>query len=122
MLTKTHTFTHHAHISIHLTFLDCQLSLARLVTGVVVGKAGVYSTVLPLGAHDGHGATSAMLYDLHILVSCKLLFILQSQRCEHLRWNSQLGLTDVCGLTLYHSAFGAGLPVMMAVKVAGWPG
>lgn len=31
-------------------------------------------------------------------------------------------LTDVCRLTLYHSVFGAGLPVMMAVNVAGWPG
>lgn len=126
MLTKTQAFTLHAHIFtshwINLTFFDGQLSLARLVTGVVVGKASVNSAVLSLGAHYGHRTTSAMLFDLHILISCKLLFILHSQRCEHFSWNFHLELTHVCSLTLYHSAFGAGLPVMMAVKVAGWPG
>lgn len=63
-----------------------------------------------------------MLYYLHILISCKLLFILHAQRCEHFSRNFQLELSDVGNLTLYHSVFGAGLPVMMAVNVAGWPG
>lgn len=41
---------------------------------------------------------------------------------EHLRRNFLREVADLCGLTLYHSIFGAGLPVMMAVNVAGWPG
>lgn len=88
------------------------------MTGVIVGKAGVYSTVLSLGAHYGHRTAGAVLYYPHILISCKLIFILHSQECEHFSRNIQQELTGACSLTLYHSVFGAGLPVMMAVNVA----
>lgn len=103
-----------------LTLLDCQLSLACCVTGVVVGKASVYSAVLSFRAHYGHRAAGTVLRDLHIFISYQLLFILRPQKrlCRHL----QLDPAGLWPLTLYHSIFGAGLPVMMAVKVAGWPG
>lgn len=62
-----------------LTFLHGKSSLAWIMAGVIVGEAGVYATVLTLGARYGQWAAGTMLYDLHILIGCKLLFILQSQ-------------------------------------------
>lgn len=49
---------------------------------VIVGEAGVYAAVLALRAHYGQWAAGAMLYNLHILIGCKLLSILQSQKKE----------------------------------------
>lgn len=63
-----------------LTFLHCKLSLAWGMTRVIVGEAGVYAAVLTLAAHYGHWAAGTMLHYLHIIIGCKLLFILQSQK------------------------------------------
>lgn len=49
---------------------------------VIVGEAGVYATVLTLRANYGHWAAGTVLYHLHVLIRCKLLSILQSQKSK----------------------------------------
>lgn len=70
----------HSSIARCLTFLNCQLSLTWRMARVIVSKAGVYATVLTLGAHYGQWAAGTMMYYLHILTGFKLLFILQPQK------------------------------------------